>query len=578
MRKHRTKRRGGVKKQFQLPHAIPTDTTDLVLAWISQLQTHPANEAERYLADQCFSKYVSSDTLPAEEREVAAVNKWLQTEHRNAQTNWRLLTMSEDYNILPRIAASNFLSFARQLCARIIGDTIPESALFGGFSGGASTSRARRESHPALKFVGQADITPAAWSWFELCLDLLPMLRDHYVSHPDVIVRETDGNVMFTVPKNTEIDRVACKEPDINMYLQRGVGNHFRRCLRKNGIDLNDQSVNREHARVGSLTGALATIDLSSASDSVTTELVRQVLPDTWYGLLMDLRSPVTHIRCAALSGELVHSNEMISSMGNGFTFELESLLFYVLARTTAYFGGHSGVIGVYGDDLIIPATMYDDMEWVLTVFGFSLNKGKSFHTGPFRESCGGHYWHGDDITPFYIKAPITTITDVIRVANQIRAWALRCGSLFDPRVEEIWVRLRSLVPRYLWGGRDLSLDTQLVTADPPHSRLVRRAQKGRCELGSYLQWHNAAHTRVGPQPITHASRYERWDQVTHRLVLQSCEPQNWCDTVGCITTSDISLGSYGLEVRRIGGNPFIELSSIGSFNHELGDATSGSP
>ena len=152
--------------------------------------------------------------------------------------------------------------------------------------------------------------------------------------------RFVNGNVMFTVPKNSEIDRCACKEPDLNMFLQKGFGNQIRYLLKKKaGVDLNNQLINRELARVGSVDGSLMTVDLSSASDSVTSALVGRLLPPDWFWYLDLVRSPVTMI-----DGE-VHLNEMFSSMGNGFTFELESLLFYAITRATAYFGGWNGHI-----------------------------------------------------------------------------------------------------------------------------------------------------------------------------------------------------------------------------------------
>ena len=197
---------------------------------------------------------------------------------------------------------------------------------------------------------------------------------------------EVKGNVLFTVPKKTDIDRCACKEPDINMFLQKGVGNHIRSRLRKHAINLNDQSRNRRLAQEGSVAlGQLATIDLSSASDSISIEVVRLLLPNEWFEYLNDIRSHFTEI-----DGEN-HRLEMFSSMGNGFTFELESLIFFVLCRAVQYFTGTPGVLSVYGDDIVLPSEIFYDAEFVLRKFGFSVNSDKSFHTGPFRESCGGH-------------------------------------------------------------------------------------------------------------------------------------------------------------------------------------------
>lgn len=443
--------------------------------------------ASTYLAEQYLTKYCDESLTPAATRRKAAVDKWLECERVNASTNERLAARDPGFNILPRVSASSFLRFARRLTREILGPLRSEVVL-GEFSGGASTSRKRTESHPALKYVGKADCTEPTLLFLPLLKRLAPMLGEYgALDDPKVV----EGAVLFTVPKKTDIDRCACKEPDVNMFLQKGVGNHIRRRLRRFGINLNDQSINRKLALEGSRTNALATIDLSSASDTITIECVRSLLPPMWFEYLNDIRSQTVIVE------GVNYRTEMFSSMGNGFTFELESLIFFVLMRTTAYFEGVSGVISVYGDDIIIPSRMYGLATYVLHHFGFGVNMSKSFHDGPFRESCGGHYLNGEDVTPFYLKRVPTRLTDVIRVANQFRRWIFAEAS----RRYEIeglylqWLKLARLVPRDLWGGYDYSLDTKLVSPPQPgpSSVLVRLTDKVKLPpQGEYLLWHNS--------------------------------------------------------------------------------------
>ena len=441
-----------------------------------------------YLKQEIFSKFVDESTDPAELRRTRAIEKWLVTEEVNAVTNERLLLTPEDYNILPRVTFGAFVSFCQDIIRDILGDVVPEEALIGSFSGGASTSRNRTRSHPAGKYLGQADVTSSAWEVFEDLLDDIPgwdLIRAR------TVFRVVPDNVMFTVPKKTDIDRCACKEPDINMWLQKGLGAFIRERLRVTGINLNDQSINRSLARTGSFDGSLATLDLSSASDSVTRELVALLLPVNWFTILDSVRSRVTNI-----NGE-EHRNEMFSSMGNGFTFELESLLFYTLARATAYFRGIKGVISVYGDDIIVPTPLYHDLVWVLKYFGFTVNSDKSWHEGPFRESCGGHYYDGYDITPFYIKEPIKTLPELIDVANKLRQWGqIETLSVLDPSIEPIWLWLKSLVPQCLWGGADLTFRYQLVSPDLPICRIEEETRRSSTGYGGYLHWLNATWDR----------------------------------------------------------------------------------
>ena len=465
--------------------AVPPSVTPTLRELISNL---PGSVKTDYLKEEIFSKFVDESTDSADLRRDRAIAKWLVTEEGNAITNERLLTTPAEYNILPRVTFESFVTFCQDIIQGILGDVVPETALIGSFSGGSSTSRTRTFSHPAGKYLGQADVTSSAYEIFEDLLDDIPGW--------DIIGARTEfravpGNVMFTVPKKTDIDRCACKEPDINMWLQKGVGAFIRRRLRATGINLNDQSINRSLARKGSFDGSLATLDLSSASDSVTRELVALLLPVNWFTILDSIRSRVTNI-----NGE-EHRNEMFSSMGNGFTFELESLLFYALARTTAYFRGISGVISVYGDDIIAPTPLYHDLVWVLKYFGFSVNSDKSWHEGPFRESCGGHYHSGFDITPFYIKAPIRTLPELIDVANKLRHWArIETLSVLDPSVEAIWLWLKSLVPECLWGGTDTTYRYQLVSPDLAVCKLQEETRKSSTGYGGYLHWLNATWDR----------------------------------------------------------------------------------
>jgi hypothetical protein len=467
---------------------MPDGLTEALKEKILSLQSSVKTD---YLKEQVFSKFVSNDTAPAEVRRQRAINKWLSTERDNEATNDRLIFTPEEYNILPRVPFGVFVSFCRDLVIEIIGETAPVNALIGAFSGGASTSRSRTESHPAQKYLGKAHVTQRCLDVF---LDIVDEMPGWLKAQNDLSIEVVPGNVLFTVPKKTDIDRCACKEPDLNMFLQKGVGNHFRDCLRRIGINLNDQSINSSLARKGSVDGSLATLDLSSASDSVSSGLVALLLPECWHTLLDSLRSPVTII-----DGEM-HQNQMFSSMGNGFTFELESLLFYVLTRATCFFTGTSGKVSVYGDDIICPTAAAEPLIWVLSYFGFSTNEEKSFISGPFRESCGGHFHDGYDVTPFYVKAPLRFLTDVIDVANKLRQWGhIPQLSILDPEVEIIWLWLKSYVPSHLWGGEDLSFKYQLVSNDVPAQRLQPETKRMGTGTGGYLHWLNATWDRTTP-------------------------------------------------------------------------------
>ncbi len=470
---------------------MPDGLTEELIRRINDL---PDDRKTAYLKSEILSKFVSSDTDAPETRKARAINKWLATERNNEATNDRLFLTPREHSLVPGVSFGRFVDFCQSLIISVIGETAPLEALIGSFSGGASTSRPRTESHPAGKYLGKADATQRCLELFEDLLsdEMDGWLRDGDIIQPNIV----PGNVMFTVPKKTDIDRVCCKEPDLNMFIQKGIGNFLRRKLRSEiGINLNDQSINRSLAREGSITDRLATFDLSSASDSISSELVSLLIPECWFTLLDSVRSPVTII-----DGE-EHRNHMFSSMGNGFTFELQSLLFWAMTKTICYLTGTRGRVSIYGDDIICPSDISAQLPVIFEYFGFAINLDKSFYEGDFRESCGGHYSDGYDITPFYVNRPIAKLTDIIEIANKLRQWAdIKNGfSMLDPCVYDTWLWLKNFVPPRLWGGDDTNSIYQLVSPDEGGFRLVEETVKKQTGEGGYYHWLNATWDRTGP-------------------------------------------------------------------------------
>lgn len=213
-------------------------------------------------------------------------------------------------------------------------------------------------------------------------------------------VRCTVGNLSF-VPKNAKTDRAIVTEPVLNSFLQLGIGEWIARRLKRHGVDIRDQGRNAGLAREGSLTNELATLDLSSASDCVSKGLVKFLLPPAWYYLLASARTPTVKV-----GKQLIQLNKF-SSMGNGFTFPLETLIFWAISFVLC---GSSNT-NAYGDDIICPSSCADEVCRVLRLCGFAINTGKSFITGPFRESCGHDYYRGIETRPWYARDGLSAET-----------------------------------------------------------------------------------------------------------------------------------------------------------------------
>jgi hypothetical protein len=207
------------------------------------------------------------------------------------------------------------------------------------------------------------------------------------------------------------------------LFYQLSVGRHLKKRLQRFGIDLKKgQEVHRRVACQASRDDKLCTIDLSSASDTIASNLVKLLVPEMWADILDDLRCKFTY---DLVKGKWLRL-EKFSSMGNGFTFELETILFGCLVleacssalQRECFFGTD---VFVYGDDIICPKEAYEEVKVVLEFFGMTLNKKKSFYEGPFRESCGGDFWGGADVRPHNLEENPDEPHKVISLLNGIR-------------------------------------------------------------------------------------------------------------------------------------------------------------
>lgn len=242
-----------------------------------------------------------------------------------------------------------------------------------------------------------------------------------------------EGNRLAFVPKQRSISRVTCTEPILNMYAQLGAGSIIESRLRSYfKIDITVQPErNKELACTGSLDGSYSTIDLSSASDCMSLAMMKKVLPREVYDLLVCLRSPVSELPDGS-SVELA----MLSTMGNGYTFPLQTALFASVVsavydmmgvkRTSTRSQGPKNW-GVFGDDIIVEARCFDLTVRALEILGFKTNADKSFDKGSFRESCGGDFFRGHPVRGVYAKTLLTTQSRAV-LLNRLHEWSATTG------------------------------------------------------------------------------------------------------------------------------------------------------
>jgi hypothetical protein len=282
----------------------------------------------------------------------------------------------------------------------------------GGWGPGATFSLPRESASPELKSKNERSVTlrlakalmnssveACECPWFNEPLHLVP------------------GNLVVTVPKNTKTDRTIAIEPGVNSWCQKGIAHFLRKRLLRVGINLNDQTSNSLAALDADQYG-LSTLDLKAASDGLPLFVIQRLIPLDWWTLLEASRCDRYSLnkRGQEYSPRDYHK---LSSMGNGFTFEIESLIFYACAKTV-----NSVATFVYGDDIIIERQCYKPLVSLLNVLGFRVNMEKSFHDVYFYESCGMFSYRGVDITPFRLKEGLYGPKDIIVFANKIRYYS----------------------------------------------------------------------------------------------------------------------------------------------------------
>lgn len=216
---------------------------------------------------------------------------------------------------------------------------------------------------------------------------------------------------VILVPKTLKTPRIIAIEPTCMQYMQQGilgviVDEFAKFDNTRDFVMFKSQEPNQRLARQGSLTGTLATLDLSEASDRVSNRHVSLLLANH-----RELRRAVDATRSlkADVPGFGLVDLAKFASMGSALCFPFEALVF-----ATAVFVGIEqalkrplnlwdinqlrGKVRVYGDDIIVPTEYVQPVIAALESYGFKVNAAKSFWTGLFRESCGKEFYAGHPV------------------------------------------------------------------------------------------------------------------------------------------------------------------------------------
>lgn len=440
-----------------------------------------SNASDVYGARSCLALYQKCDDYDLGiDREAVAYAKFRESEVSCKAANSRIREYSRSNGRNTSVSVSRTLQKARDIVAQIIGSSPPAIGELQLSFGPGASSNVSKNTSARWKLSAKPACSANMASTVCDVLATMPHYCDLHNCNPEprthlervfwdyglknqkesdfwtVEVSIEPGKLMF-VPKNAKTDRSIIVEPTLNSFLQKGYGTELKRLLKRAGVNLYDQSLNQARARTGSINGRLMTVDLSSASDTICKELIAYMLPDDWYIALSSARTSHIVYTGNRAFGEAEFHLEKFSSMGNGFTFELESLVFYALTSAVCRVVGIRPDVTVYGDDIICPPEALSLLEETFGFCGFSINKSKSFSTGPFRESCGADFYNGVNVRPYYNKHRWSSATLTAFHNNLVRSgWSV----MYPDVIEHL---IRALPAKHLLVGPDGFGDGHLI-------------------------------------------------------------------------------------------------------------------
>jgi hypothetical protein len=447
----------------------------------------PQQAAAWYLAHSLFKKYNDQDR-PGAEACAKALQKFLDCNTRNATFSFNCEYL-RDEELIQGVSDEIYRFWY------IDGET-PLVSTYGelyaeGRCGPGASRKARANDFYTKLYDSPLSHTPGSLAhiWERLTTHDPRHFQAEQVRRSRYGFRQVEGNSLSFVNKNVDVARGIATEPTINMWFQLGLGEILSRRLRSvYGIDIPvQQDVNRALARVASTTGRLATIDLESASDSISLRLCERILPKDMLAWLRLIRSP----SCRLPSGEVVELHS-VSTMGNGFTFPLMTMLFCAIIVTVYKQLGIPALqrgpadgrnFAVFGDDLIVDSKAVPLLYRTLALFGFRVNRDKSYVEGPFRESCGADWFLGAPVRGVYIKR-LVSVQDYAVAINNLNRWSARTGITLSSLVGAL-IRKASSLGKLLYGPPDES-DDACVHVPLDKARGITRMQHG---LISYWRW-----------------------------------------------------------------------------------------
>lgn len=379
---------------------VKTSTTN-VIEWRSALRAPEMSDdpftfkVKAQLAN-LYKKYTFvKDMYTPQEVTQMSIDKFMENQRRLAS-----FSLDNSYLVL-----SSVIMWAKGWIANVLLDYDEEEHLnLCAFAKKSTVGVSLEKANLAERYQVPITGSAAHISWFQNVYlswngSAINYLRSQTGGDLNAAFREIDCLDAVLVPKTFKSRRMIMANTTIGSLYSDGLGKVITKRLARVGYDI--ASLQQTHgtlAKFGSKTGKLVTADQSLASDNITVELIDRLLPARWASALK-----LGRISKISLSGTIVES-KTFSTMGIGFTFPLQTLVFLALLKGISLeFFNKELEVSAYGDDLIYDSRLHPFVARLFPQFGLLLNTDKTYSTGSFRESCGHDYFHGVDVRPFQL-------------------------------------------------------------------------------------------------------------------------------------------------------------------------------
>jgi hypothetical protein len=365
------------------------------------------------------------------ERERAALENFIATEH------------SFEMFALPREQQEKFYLVCSMLWGNVL-RTIRLDSLLPRHGPGATAERASGNQ----KFVWKRwhhrlePYLPLIDSGYPISCGELPF-RGSELELVEMVFEDMEQPVRVTpVPKTLKGPRIIAIEPCCLQFAQQGIRRELYSRIEsywitRGHINFRDQSRNQSLAMSSSFDGRLATIDLKDASDRVPLDLALEMFqgnPD-----LRDFIEACRSTRAEMPDGTVVGPLRKFASMGSALCFPVEAMYFYTICVIALLEEQNLPVslwnifrvsrdVYVYGDDLVVPASVATAVLDRLREYNCRPNDRKTFYRGNFRESCGVDAYLGRSVTPTYVG---TAFPKNRRQVHEILSWVATANHFF---------------------------------------------------------------------------------------------------------------------------------------------------